>query len=283
MTCLVKKQKKMKGLKMERPKNLILTSSLIVIFTIFLPLSWCQEAKYGHDGDDVTDQNDVDSVIIALTRLDVNDLILDANDQTTDSNDEFLDPNIETLNLDKPTLELRWKIKNNSDQDIWICDSVGFTEDEFEVFMEDDYQTLLIRRRLDVPSLVIPYIWPEGQYVRLRAGEDMVKSLSITLPIYNHWIFTPIFMPRPGKQSVIYARHLVFEIGYHTKDLAQIILDLNDSDDDPNLYNTAIISYLHSANEGEQILRITLDGVLIPYEDVWVQDPHGNADAMQGN
>ena len=105
----------------------------------------------------------------------------------------------------------------------------------------------------------------------------MVKSLSITMPVHNHWIF----WPRLEKQGVIYAQRLVLEIGYHTKDLVQIILDLKDSDDDPNLYNTAIISYLHSANEGEHVLRITVDGVLIPYEDVWVQDPHGNADATE--
>ena len=142
--------------------------------------------------------------------------------------------------------------------------------------MEDD-QTLLIRRRLNVLSLILYYIWPEGQYVRLRAGEEMVKSLSITLPVHNHWIF----MPRVEKQGVIYARRLIVEIGYHTKDLAKIILDLKDSDDDPNLYNTAIISYLHLANEGEHILRVTVDGVLIPYEDVWVQDPHSNAHAME--
>jgi len=229
------------------------------------------QSSYGQDGEDVSDQNDVDSIIIALTRLDVNDLILDVNDQIPDVNNQPLDPNGETLNIVETTLELRWKIKNNSDQDVWVCDSVGFIEDEFEVFLEDD-QTLLIRRRLDVLTLPTFYIWPEGQYVRLRAGEKMVKSLSITLPVHNHWIF----WPRAGEQGVMYARRLVLEIGYHTKDLAQIILDLKGSDDDPNLYNTAIISYLHSANEGEHVLRIKVDGVLIPYKDVWVQDPQGN-------
>ena len=244
---------------------------LSIVLTAGILLVMFPQSAFGQNVNDVDDQNDVDSVIIALTRLDVNDLILDVNNQITDVNNQTLDPNGETINTDKPTLELRWKIKNNADQDVWICDSVGFIEDEFEVFMEDD-QTLLIRRRLDVLTIPSFYIWPEGQYVRLRAGQEIVKSLSITLPVHNHWIFWPLL----GERGAIYARRLVVEIGYHTKDLAQIILDLKDSDDDPNLYNTAIISYLHSANEGEHVLRTIVDGVLIPYEDVWVKDPHGN-------
>lgn len=242
---------------------------LLIALTVSVLLVMLPQSARGLDGDGVFDPNDVDSVIIALTRLDVNDMICDVNDSIIDVNDQVLDVNI-------PTLELRYKIVNNSSNDIWVCDSVGFIEDEFEVFMEDD-QTLLIRRRLDVLSLVIYYIWPEGQYVRLRVGEEMFKSLSITLPVHHHWMF----MPRLEKQGVVYARRLILEIGYHIKDLAQIILDLKNSDDDPNLYNTAIISYLHSANEGEQVLRVSVDGVHIPYEDKWVQEPHNNYDPMK--
>ena len=242
---------------------------LFIALVVGVLLVMFPQSSYGQDGEDVTDQNDVDSVIIALTRLDVNDLILDINDQIPDVNDQTLDVNI-------PTLTLKYKIINNSSEDIWVCDSVGFIEDEFEVYLEDN-QTLLIRRRLDVLALVMYYIWPEGRYVRLRAGEERTKSLSINLPVHHHWMF----IPRLEEQGIIYAQRLVVEIGYHTKDLAQIILDLKDSNDDPNLYNKAVISYLHSANEGEHILRITVDGVHIPYEDMWVQDPHGNADVME--
>lgn len=237
---------------MSRSKSFILTLALCAL------IGGYPRAQSGQDEGDLSDQNDVDSIVIALTRLDVNDLILDVNDQTLDVNDQ--------------TLELRYKVKNDSDQDIWVCDGVGCVEGDFEVYLEDD-QTLLIRKRLDVQTFVVYYIWPEGQYSRLRAGEEQAKSLSINLPVRHRCMF----MPRLEKQGVIYVRRLVVEIGYHTKDLAQIILDLKCSDDDPNKYNKAIISYLHSANEGEQVLRITVDGVLIPYEDVWTQYPHGKA------
>ncbi len=248
---------------MDRPKNLILALSVILTLSLFVLLARCPKAECGQDGGDLPDQNDVDSIVIALTRLDVNDLILDVNDQTTDANDQSLDPNDETLNIDEPTLELRWKIKNNSDQDIWICDSVGFIEDEFEVYMEDD-QTLLIRKRLDVPTMILYYIDPTGQYSRLRAGEERVKSLSINMPVHHHWIF----IPRLEKQGVMYARRLVVEIGYHTKDLPRMVELSEQRYPDPNTVEKVIMSWLDSANEGEHALQITVDGVLIPYEDV---------------
>jgi hypothetical protein len=118
---------------------------------------------------------------------------------------------------------------------------------------------------LDIsPEKLVRAVISIGRYVRFRASEEWAKSLSITLPVHHHFLF----IPRLEKQGVIYARRLIVEIGYHTKDLAQIILNLKDSDDDPNKYNKAVISYLHPANEGEHFLRITVDGVLIPYEDV---------------
>jgi len=240
---------------MSRSKILILTLALCAL------IGGYPQAQYGQDEGDLPDQNDVNPIVIALTRLDVNDLILDVNDQPLDVNDQ--------------TLELRYKVKNDSDHDIWVCDSVGFIEDEFEVFMEDDYQTLLIRRRLNVESLLIHYMRPEGWYTRLRAGKEHAKSLSINLPVHHHWIF----MPRREKQGVMDARRLIVEIGYHTKDLAKMILDSKESDEDPNMIERVGIPYLIPLSEGEHFLRITVDGLLIPYEDVWTQDPHGKAKA----
>ncbi len=228
---------------MYKPKILILTLILCAL------ISGYPRAQYGQDEGDLPDQNDVDPIVIALTHLDVNDLILDGNDQPLDVNDQ--------------TLDLRWKINNNSDQDIWVCDGVGWIEDEFEVYMEDD-QTLLIRKRLDVPTMILYYIDPTGQYSRLRAGEERVKSLSINMPVHHHWIF----IPRLEKQGVMYARRLVVEIGYHTKDLPRMVELSEQRYPDPNTVEKVIMSWLDSANEGEHALQITVDGVLIPYEDV---------------
>jgi hypothetical protein len=242
---------------MNKSVTIILALSLILILTVGTSFVRYPKTAYAQDEDVLPDQNDVESVIIALTHLDVNDLILDVNDQPLDVNDQ--------------TLELRWKIKNDSDQDVWVCNGVGWigADDNFlfgyEAYLENN-NTLVIRRRLDVQTFVDFYIWPEGRYIRLRAGQERSESLSLKLPVRHRRLFTAA-LEKPG---VINCRCLVIEIGYHTKDLAQIILDSKNSPEDPNVYTKAIITPLGSLYKGESVLRITVDGVHIPYEEMWV-------------
>lgn len=91
---------------MNKPVTLILVSSLILTLAVCIAFVRYPETAYAQDEVILPDQNDVEPVMIALTRLDVNELILDVNDQLLDANDQ--------------TLELRYKIKNNSDHDIWF-------------------------------------------------------------------------------------------------------------------------------------------------------------------
>jgi hypothetical protein len=65
----------------------------------------------------------INAVIIALTRLDVNELILDVNNQALDVNDQ--------------TLELAYRIMNRSSHDIWVCNSMDFIEDSSEVYLAE--------------------------------------------------------------------------------------------------------------------------------------------------
>ncbi len=58
---------------------------------------------------------------------------------------------ITKLNINDTKLELCYEIKNNSQQEIWICDSVS-EEYNFEVFLDEDGQTLIVRKRLEVPT-----------------------------------------------------------------------------------------------------------------------------------
>ncbi len=90
--------------------------------------------------------------------------------------------------------------------------------------------------------------------------------MSLKLPVRHRRLFTPSL----EKQGVTYARRLVIELGYHTKDLAQIILDYKNSPEDPNVYNEAIITPLGSLYKGESVLQIRIDGAYIPYEEMWV-------------
>jgi hypothetical protein len=210
--------------------------------------------KCDDDGGDPADQNDVDAVTIALTRLDVNDIAVDVNDQT---------------------LELRWTIRNDSNQDIWVCNDVGWDQKPFEILLAyDDFQayeeflaegdqTLVMRRRLDVQVYGMPAVWPEHTFVRLRAGEKSTESFSLSLPVRPY----RLFFQRPMKRGITYLQRLVFEIGYHTKDLPRVVYLAEELYPDPNSVDKVEMSHLDPANWGEHILRITVDGVLIPYEE----------------
>jgi len=111
---------------MNRNKILILTLVLCVL------IGGYPKAEYRQDNSDLPDQNDVETVMIALTHLDVNDQTPDVNDQT---------------------LELRYRIVNRSADDIWVCSDVSlFHQYQQEVYMEKDDETLMIRKRFDVPT-----------------------------------------------------------------------------------------------------------------------------------
>ena len=228
----------------------------------------------GQDGEDVTDQNDVDSVIIALTRLDVNDT----------------------------TLELSYKIKNNTDNDVWICDSfcTGVTF-SFERYLAEDAKTLVLTKRLDiVPDLIHVAIPASGRYVRLKPTHEYSESLSLDLPIgpscfyiYKH-------------ANAEFASRLAVEIGFYNENVFNRVrsiievaerfdyssVRISDFESEMMRYNfkgllTARcfggLSHFNEvyvetdANEleigptygfvDEQVLRIEVDGVHIPYDE----------------
>jgi len=253
---------------MYKPKILILTLILCAL------LGGYPQAEYGQDGGDLADQNDVDTVMIALTKLAVNDT----------------------------TLDLSYKIKNHSDHDIWICEDLNDDNSDsepYEVFFAKDEQTLVIRRRLDVEAEIEMYIPITSRYVRLRPGENWIESISLLLPVEHILGYAS-----PRYEKDLYATQLVIEIGYYTGDLPGMVRDILDVAEeldwqrfdqhgcDPDILRNYFsgmriaghfggLSYFNEANKdlskeikipyterllkGEQILRITAEGVLIPY------------------
>ena len=171
-------------------RNIIFITLMAGILSLmFQPSAW------GQDGEDVVDQNDVNSVTIALTRFDVNDT----------------------------TLELSYKIKNNTDHDVWICDDVSvWSTMDFEVYMSEDEQTLLIRKRLDVPTIVYWPALPYGRYVLLHSGQERAESVSLNVPV-GPWRLYADGLALPNSD---HARSLVLEIGFYEEDLPKLIRDI---------------------------------------------------------
>jgi len=204
---------------------------------------------------------------------------------------------VNELNINDKALELRYTIRNDSKKDIWICDNVDVWGNwDFEVYLAEDGLTLLIRRRLDVPFQVWAEL-PCGRYVRLRPGEERVESLFLSLPVYRRSVF---WGGRGGRRSqgTEYAIRLDIEIGFYEEDLPRIVRDFlaegekkisdtspnddlaivikdffggllgfNGCNEGLNMSEQVLIHYSGQTLKGEQVLRITVDGLHIPYKE----------------
>lgn len=201
-------------------------------------------------------------------------------------------------------LELQYKTKNNTDHDIWLCDSVNVVtkpEQRSAVRLTEDGTTLLIRKRHDVPMLRLWFVPPVGRYTRLPAGQAHTESISLTLPIQP----VPTFSELPELQEIVYAERLVLEIGYYLEDLPEMIrgiiteaerigcIDTNLHEGDYSIHkryfagvllarvfrdneyfmhdnpkdatNLVTISYADQLLKGEHCSRIEVNGIFIPY------------------
>jgi len=134
---------------------------------------------------------------------------------------DVIDPNTEfekvptialtKLDVNDTNLKLSYKIKNNTDHNVWICDDVSVrTTVDFEVYLSEDEQSLLIRRRLDVPTAWVWTINPCGRYVILPSGQERTESVSFPVPIDPQRVFATKLATSER------ARRLVLEIGYYS-------------------------------------------------------------------
>ncbi len=229
------------------------------------------QSSNGQDGEDVTDQNDVDSVIIALTRLDVNDT----------------------------NLELSYKIKNNTDHDVWICDSVNIERKfNIDVYLAEDAKTLVIMKCIGIVS----EFWSIDRYrgsrhVRLRPAQEYSESLSVDVPV------GPSVLYADKRANVEFASRLAIEIGFYNEDVLKLIRRIIEVAERFNYTDVGVPDFesdfmrcyfkglliargfgglshfdevYTDVNElligplydffGEQVLRIEVDGVHIPYD-----------------
>ena len=226
------------------------------------------------------------------------------------------DPNVEDNNdvkivlthfeITDANLDLSWKIKNDTDHDVWICDSL-LPGGGPEWFLDTDNETLLIRRKFNLLMKAFEVSRAfKGRYVRLRPEQEKEESFSLIVPIQPYSVFGH------SQGNAEFAKRLALEIGFYDKDLPGLILEivdlaeklgcdigLNSAIFDPNdmevhslFFGGIIIArafYLNSFTyfrdsiisgsdevmipylggkqvlHGEQILRIEVDSVSIPY------------------
>ncbi|MBN2183533.1 MAG: hypothetical protein JW715_16610 [Sedimentisphaerales bacterium] len=213
--------------------------------------------------------NQVDTPKITVTKLDVNDT----------------------------KLELTYEITNDTNNDIWICEDIDLMGFYFEIFMKEDKQTLVVRRRHDVPLSGFRNV-PQGRYVRLHSGQTRKESLMLDLPILSR----KVFYGGSKLKGIVNAKRMIIEIGYYPGNLQKMIFkhieeaenmlqngnissqkdsriflewfgnlsSFNDSFEDGLLRNRdeeIIIPWTHQILKGEQVLQIAIENLSLPYED----------------
>lgn len=90
-----------------------------------------------------------------------------------------------------------------------------------EIYLAEDGQTLIVRRRFDIPTNILWYVPTVSKYIRIRAGEKWTESMLLTLPIKHVFLFDSRELP----QETIIAKRLKIEIGYYEGDMPEMIFN----------------------------------------------------------
>ncbi|UCD00295.1 MAG: hypothetical protein JSW66_10515 [Phycisphaerales bacterium] len=145
--------------------------------------------------------------------------LADANDPQ----DAGVQMTLTHLSVSDRTLDLSWKITNNTDHDVWICDNLSQdpSVSVFEKFLDKDGKTLVLRRRFDLPMrehLLFKYPPLSSRYVRLRAGQEKFNSVSLPVPVL------PYRISAGQSANSECAGRLAVEIGFYDENLPRLIL-----------------------------------------------------------
>ena len=197
------------------------------------------------------------------------------------------------IELNNENLNINYEIRNNSQQEIWICDNIAafpVSFADYEVFIDEDDQTLVVRKRMDVPSSILYTINPAGKYIRLCPGNKKSYSLLFPLPVH----YTRVYKGIERREGIVYATRIAIEIGYYVGNLPELYYSGaietagKYRDIDRALRSTGGNEKLRQRNEeviiphaywrlkGEKVLHTIIENQRIPYtsqEDRLELDP----------
>ncbi|NLZ05017.1 MAG: hypothetical protein GXY19_07575 [Phycisphaerae bacterium] len=146
------------------------------------------------------------------------------------------------LDATDSALEISYRINNNSDQEIWLCKNLGSVFQYFssEVSMTDDGETLLVRRRLDVPITgFAEQVF--GSFIRIPRASSLGETALFPLPVRPHRVTLPA---RGRDEAIKYVKRLRIEVGYYSGDLLQMISRmLEDAPSDPQAEHVDDVGY----------------------------------------
>jgi hypothetical protein len=203
------------------------------------------------------------------------------------------------LEVSDERLLLDFDIRNDSRDDTWFCESSNiFSSSGYEVFA--DGQTLVLRKRLDVPTNRALFTRISGRYVRLGPGDTCQQTVLLDLPAMP----AVFFADAPAGEDHEELRRLAIEIGFYAENLPGLtrgilaeaarfqasgealdaaiveryfigfliatefggLAGFEQSNRESDLSREVVIPYTYQALKGEQCARLVVDGIAIPYK-----------------
>ena len=201
-------------------------------------------------------------------------------DQTT--REPVLSMKLGGLRITNKSLDLRYRITNNSAQDIWLygnpSEYFGVQtpgETYARVLFDEGSRTLLIvarSNRLSIGSSSKVYATVYAPYVRLAAGQSQPQGVSIHFPLPREFCWDPaVGFAQAKDHGVENIARLTLEVGYYTTEY----LESRKS----NLLGYQAIRFdepgdrvfIGDATPGdlvdaEHTISLTVDGLCIPYK-----------------
>jgi hypothetical protein len=244
---------KVKGLKMNSQAIVTIALSLCLLPTIQI---------HANSDDKVVAQEKIGAPSILVTKLDIND----------------------------KSLKLSYEIRNDSEQDIWILTGLDKFGTFVRAFIDQDDRTLLLRRWFGTLSRFHGNAL-YGRYVRLRVGQTRTESVFLSFPMILS------FPTRKEPRERGLATRMIIEIGYYTGDLTgKIRASLGKSEKNSKeisnedlriiqrwygsllIFNEInevlrdrdeeiIIPYYNKPHQDEQVMRLKIDDLNIPYTE----------------
>jgi len=250
--------------------------SLVMAVALCVVLAGTTQAK---EGTDVLDGLEDATVKIALTKFDLGDA----------------------------ALQLSWKITNDTDRDVWVCTGVSLAgKSGIDRLSDKDGRTLLLRRQFELPKGTGWEHVHKGEYTRLHPGQENAESYSLALPVFLSSEFGYSYphgesADRLALEIGYYDEDLPRLI-LHVAEVAQKLgCDLSGSSLDwtgdlaiadrffggwsiarifngDSFFRNAVESdadklvfpHLGQVFRGEKVVRVTIDGVSLPYEGgIW--------------
>lgn len=160
--------------------------------------------------------------------------------------------------LTDKTLQLRYRIENHSDLNIWLCDVMSVGQADVETLWAEEERTLVVRRRSNIELWFIYRDPPLSRYVRVRAGESRIESLLLPLPLRLRGVVTSEIMPA----DVEYVERIALEIGYYDEATSEVIRETLAQEEmgygDEEFY---VYHRQGPTLQKERVLRLAIDGL----------------------